>query len=218
VVHHRKLNELLSPEREPLEVLNALQIDIGGAAFSAQYQQQPEPPGGAMVKCDWIKRYKELPPVRERIMKLQSWDTASKGGPDNDWSVCTTWILTRRKEWYLLHVWRGRVDYPTLKAKVQEQARAWAVNRVLVEDAGTGTALFQELRGCIPGIIGVVAKTDKQTRMSVASAKIEAGQVFFPERASWMMDLEAELFAFPGGRYDDVIRLAKHLRITTRRL
>jgi len=39
--------------------------------------------------------------------------------------------------------------------------------------------------------------------MAVASAKFEAGQVFFPERAPWLADLEAELFAFPGSRHDD---------------
>jgi predicted phage terminase large subunit-like protein len=33
-------------------------------------------------------------------------DTASKGGPDNVWSVCTTWIVTRKKHWYLIDVWR----------------------------------------------------------------------------------------------------------------
>jgi hypothetical protein len=73
-----------------------------------------------------------------------------------------------------------------------------------VEDAGTGISLIQELRGCISGIIGVTPKTDKETRMSVASAKFEAGQVFLPEsRLPWLPDLEAELFAFPGGRHDD---------------
>ena len=46
-----------------------------------------------MVKRDWIKRYSELPARSERVYVLQSWDTASKGGPDNDWSVCTTWIV-----------------------------------------------------------------------------------------------------------------------------
>jgi hypothetical protein len=39
--------------------------------------------------------------------------------------------------------------------------------------------------------------------MAVASAEFEAGQVFLPERADWLPDLEAELFAFPGGRHDD---------------
>ena len=39
--------------------------------------------------------------------------------------------------------------------------------------------------------------------MAVASAKFEAGQVLLPERASWLPDLEAELFVFPGSRHDD---------------
>jgi phage terminase large subunit-like protein len=39
--------------------------------------------------------------------------------------------------------------------------------------------------------------------MAVASAKVEAGQVLLPERATWLPDLEAELFAFPGSRHDD---------------
>jgi hypothetical protein len=45
LVHHRSVGELLSPEREPLKVLDALKSDIGSAAFAAQYQQLPEPPG-----------------------------------------------------------------------------------------------------------------------------------------------------------------------------
>jgi hypothetical protein len=93
--HHRKTGEVLSPEREPLESLNSTKRLIGGAAFSAQYQQNPVPPGGAMIKRDWVKRYDELPPKSERLMVVQSWDTASKGGPENDFSVCTTWIVTR---------------------------------------------------------------------------------------------------------------------------
>ena len=83
----RRSGEALSPEREPLEVLDALKLQIGSDAFSAQYQQAPAPPGGAMVKRDWIARYKEVPPVSDHLMTLQSWDTASKGGPENDWSV-----------------------------------------------------------------------------------------------------------------------------------
>ncbi len=93
--HRREFGEALSPEREPLHVLEALKLQIGSDAFSAQYQQEPTPPGGAMVKRHWVKRYQELPPESEQYLTLQSWDTASKGGPDNDWSVCTTWIVTR---------------------------------------------------------------------------------------------------------------------------
>jgi predicted phage terminase large subunit-like protein len=41
--------------------------------------------------------------------------------------------------------------------------------------------------------------------MSIASAVFEAGQVHFPEHASWLPDLEAELFSFPGSRHDDQV-------------
>jgi phage terminase large subunit-like protein len=44
---------------------------------------------------------------------------------------------------------------------------------------------------------------DKVSRMAVATAKLEAGQVYLPSRAPWLADLEAELFAFPGSRHDD---------------
>jgi hypothetical protein len=50
-----------------------------------------------------------------------------------------------------------------------------------------------------------VQDRDKVTRMSVASAMFEAGQVHFPELALWLAELEAELFAFPGSRHDDQV-------------
>jgi hypothetical protein len=92
IVHCRRVGEALSPEREPLSILEDMKLQLGRDAFSAQYQQRPVPPGGAMIQRDWIERYQELPPQRERSLILQSWDTASKGGPENDFSVCTTWV------------------------------------------------------------------------------------------------------------------------------
>ena len=156
-----------------------------------------------MIKRHWIRRYDQLPPEPQRATVLQSWDTASKGGPQNDYSVCTTWIITKDRKWYLAHVWRDRVDYPALKASVVSLAREWRPHRVLVEDSSAGTALVQELRSSISGIIAVQPDRDKVSRMAVASAKIEAGQVFLPERAPWLPDLEAELFVFPVSRHDD---------------
>jgi predicted phage terminase large subunit-like protein len=194
-VHRRKAGEALSPTREPISVLENLKLQLGSDAYSAQYQQTPVPPGGAMIKRDWIRRYTQLPPRRERSLILQSWDTASKGGPENDFSVCTTWFMTHDRRWYLLDVWRRRVDYPALKTAVRNLASEHAANRVLVEDAGAGTALVQELLGEVHGILAVIADCNKITRMSIASAKFESGLVFLPERAPWLADFEAELFA-----------------------
>ena len=203
-VYHRRAGEALSV-REPLSVLENLKRQLGSDAFSAQYQQMPIPPGGAMIKCRWIERYDELPPREEWLTVLQSWDTASKGGPENDFSVCTTWVVTRGiQRWYLIDVWRKRVDYPELRAAVITLAAKHKAKRVLVEDAGAGIALVQELRrGKVSGIVAVKPERDKISRMAVVSAKFEAGEVCLPRGAPWLADFERELFAFPGSKYDD---------------
>jgi predicted phage terminase large subunit-like protein len=157
-----------------------------------------------MIKKRWVKRYTELPPHDNAFVVIQSWDTAARGGPDNDWSVCTTWQI-RGELFYLIDVWRGRIDYPTLKAKVQELARMWCATTVLIEEAGTALGLIDELKYRVNGLIGVKPDRDKATRMSIASAKFESGQIFFPECAPWLPELEAELFAFPGGKHDDQV-------------
>jgi predicted phage terminase large subunit-like protein len=111
--------------------------------------------------------------------------------------------VTRDKRWYLIDVWRRRVDYPALKAAAATLAKQQKARRVLVEDTGAGTSLVQELKGKISGIIAVGPDRDKVSRMAVVSAKFEAGQVFLPERAPWLADFEAELFAFRSSRHDD---------------
>jgi predicted phage terminase large subunit-like protein len=203
-VHHRKPGDALSPQREPIEILEQLRLQLGSDLFSAQYQQAPVPPGGAMIKRDWVQCYTELPTTPQNSFILQSWDTALKGGPDNDWSVCTTWLETAAA-WYLLDVWRKRVDYPALKIAVVDLANKWNANQVLIEETGTAIGLLQELRHTVRGLKGIKPERDKETRMSIASAKFEAKQVYFPERASWLAELEAELFAFPGSKFDDQV-------------
>jgi predicted phage terminase large subunit-like protein len=200
--HRRRIGGVLFPDREPRDVLDEMRRQLGSDLFEAQYQQSPVPPGGAMIKKHWIKRYSEPPP--EEGVILQSWDTAARGGPENDWSVCTTWRQMPNGPMYLLDVWRGRVNYPDLKAKVLEFARAWPQPTVLVEEAGTALGLLDELSFYI-SLIGVKPERDKGTRMAIASAKIEAGQVFLPTHAPWLAELEAELFAFPGARHDDQV-------------
>ena len=75
----------------------------------------------------------------------------------------------------------------------------------MIEEAGTAIGLLQELTYRVSGISGIKPERDKETRMAIASAKFEARQVHLPERASWLPDLEAELFSFPGSRHDDQI-------------
>ena len=122
----------------------------------------------------------------------------------NDWSVCTTWLLHENK-YYLMHVLRERLDYPSLRARAIAHARAYNPYKILIEDAGVGTALSKELRNAGLSATAVKPERNKQTRMSIQSAKFESGQIFFPTQAPWLANFEAEIFAFPNARYDDQV-------------
>ena len=47
--HLRKAGEALNPRMKSLETLAEIRVSMGSTDFQAQYQQQPVPPGGAMI-------------------------------------------------------------------------------------------------------------------------------------------------------------------------
>jgi predicted phage terminase large subunit-like protein len=98
-----------------------------------------------------------------------------------------------------------REVYPTLKTRTIAHASVHKPAKILIEDTGVGTALVTELQNAGLSAIPVKPEHDKLTRMSVQSAKFESGQVFFPNRAPWLADLETEVFAFPHARHDDQV-------------
>ncbi len=53
--------------------------------------------------------------------------------------------------------------------------------------------------------IAILPEADKVTRMSAQTAKIEAGYVLLPERATWLQDFQTEVLQFPHGRHDDQV-------------
>lgn len=205
VFYDRVQGNVLHPERESLAVLNGLKADMGSQGFSAQYQQAPIPAGGSVIKLDWLVRYAEVPEPQEGDRIIQSWDTASKVSDRNDYSVCTTWLM-RGKEYFLLHVARQRLEFPDLKRRIVSLAEAYEAKTVLIEDAGSGIALIQELRDEGRGYpIRIKVDGDKFSRLEGQSAVIEAGRVFLPEQGPWLDDFVTELLAFPHGRHDDQV-------------
>jgi predicted phage terminase large subunit-like protein len=204
--HVRRAGEALHPELESLASLQNLQRQIGSDVFAAQYQQSPVPPGGAMIRREWLRYYDKLPERTYRTRIIQSWDTASKDGAQNDWSVCTTWML-KDHCYYLIEVTRGRYEYPRLKATAIALAQKYRPQCVLIEDASTGTALAQELKSIhFGGATNLVPiERDKIGRLYVNQAKFEAGLVQFPRAAPFLAELEAELLSFPQGKNDDQV-------------
>ena len=204
--HLRRTGEALHPELESLESLKELQRRMIPDDFAAQYQQSPVPPGGAMIRREWLRYYQEPPARTYRARIIQSWDTASKDGAQNDWSVCTTWLVLDN-HYYLLDLTRGRYDYPNLKATAIALAQKYRPQRVLIEDASTGTALAQELKSIyLNGAVRLVPiERDKIGRLYVNQDKFANRHVIFPKEAPYMPELLAELLTFPQSKTDDQV-------------
>jgi hypothetical protein len=88
-IYERKAGEVLHHEREPQEWLEAARRNLGTLNFSAQYQQNPLPAEGNVIKREWIHFYDETPDHLE--LKVVSWDTASTIAEASDCSVGTGW-------------------------------------------------------------------------------------------------------------------------------
>ena len=206
--HRRREGEALHPEREPLTVLEEIKRQMGSLAFAAQYLQRPVPPDGNLLKRNWIRSYDNAPSRGVGVQVVQSWDVASTTAATGDWSVCSTWLMSRRT-YYLIDVWRGRLEFPQVRRKVIALAQEHRPNRILIEQAGPGLHLIQDLRtnptSGVPMPIGIRPEGDKLVRMEAQCARFEAGQVHLPKEAPWLSDFLHELLAFPNGRHDDQI-------------
>ena len=140
-IHHRRAGELLHPLRESRELLDEMKRSMGSIDFAAQYQQQPVPPGGNLIKWSWFGVYDE-PPARVSGDKvIVSWDTAMSAEELSDFSVCCV-LQVRNETVYVLDVIRARLEYPDLKRKIIETHKRWrsaADNySLIIENKGSG--------------------------------------------------------------------------------
>jgi predicted phage terminase large subunit-like protein len=204
-VHLRRVGDLLSPTREDQAVLDKQRRDMGAAVFSAQYQQDPVAPEGNLIRMEWFGTYHEAP-ERNRFLKVvQSWDTGATGAPTSDPSVGTTWgFHAETYKWYLLDVYRERLDYPDLKRAVIRLERQYRADCVIIEKASSGHSLAADLRATAtfrPVMISPV--TCKEERFNGCLGEIEAGHFLLPAEAPWLDRFASELKAFPHGKHDD---------------
>lgn len=202
----RPAGHLLHEDRFGEQEIRRLRSEMTEQDFEAQYNQRPLPPGGALFKLQWLKRYNARPPVHEIQGIFQSWDTAYEVAEGNDYSVCSTWALCG-KRYFLLDIFRERLQFPDLERAVYKQREKWNANLVIVENAGSGISLYQNIRIRTQGLWITTLKPSrsKQDRASQQSPKFERGEVYVPHQAPWLKTFEDELVNFPHVKHDDQI-------------
>ena len=199
--YQRREGHALQPARQSLGVLEEARAE-NAEVFAAQQNQDPVPRTGNYVDPNWFRTYEAAPTSG---LVVQSWDTASKTGLSNDYSVGITAVYYQTR-FYILDVHRERMDFGTLRQRVAELCNRFNVQRLLIEDAASGQQLLQMLQVPPPGVphpIPCRPDGEKTVRFHAQASRIQAGEVVLPQTAPWLAEFLKEVAAFPNGRFDD---------------
>lgn len=113
-----------------------------------------------------------------------------------------------RRTYYLLDVYRRRLDFPALKKAAIEQQEKHNATLVLVEDKASGTQLIQELQADAMYFVQAAETlpgSDKVVRLHAQTVAFASGHVLLPKKALWLPDYLKELLAFPVSKFDDQV-------------
>jgi predicted phage terminase large subunit-like protein len=197
----RKEGEALWPERYDIDALQDIKKTVGDYWFSALYQQMPVSIEYQIFKPQYWKFFSSPP----RGLCIQSWDTAFKDTEQNDYSVCTTWVLSENN-FYLIDCFRKKIEFPDLERYCRTLYDKYQPSVVLIEDKASGISLKQsiERHTSIPVVATKPGSKDKVLRAHLASPHFENGRVFIQEKG-WTHDVIEEMSQFPSGAHDDIV-------------
>jgi predicted phage terminase large subunit-like protein len=199
----RQAGELLHPDHEPVEVLLDIKKNMGSMAFSAQYQQSPEPPSGKIIKRKYLQYYSKLPELEERDRIIVSWDIALSEKETADYSAGVA-MLKRGEKYYVLEVVRGRFPFSQLKDQIMAMKQRYGRVSLVIEESAISIGLIQSLQERHVNVVAIKPVQDKKARVISQIDLFEGGSVLLPESAPWLEDFVAELLSFQG-RYDDQV-------------
>lgn len=226
----RKPGEFLWPQRYPPAEYEHRKQVLGTRGWTTLYQGAPFPSEGGTFKREWWQRYRydSMPRMRRVITAV---DSAFKDGVAHDYSVFATWGETYDGDFYLIDIWRNRVEFPELinagYAIYVKNIKTFSarpgypstfVAPLYVEDKASGQSAIQVWKRAFrdsggvrrPGLTVIPHKTgtaSKTSRAEGVSPLVEAKRCFIPEddEADWVETFVHEHAAFPAGKHDDMV-------------
>jgi predicted phage terminase large subunit-like protein len=236
--------DLAWPERFSPEAVANIEREKGSFAYAGQYQQRPSPRGGGIIQRNWWRPYTEaecgkfgVPWPKFPVMSytVLSLDTAQTEKKQNDptagvvLGVCRDIWENRRL--ILMWAWAERLELYELIRKIEETAKKFKIDRVLIEDKASGHPVAQELRRrgrVISDVMSHNPKTkdradfgvqlmtpdgDHVARAYACQNLFECGLIYAPAESTGMGDflfkdwadrVIGELADLPKGAHDDL--------------
>ena len=207
----RSLGAPLWPEWEDVPALLRKRESVGARAWSALFQQSPQPLEGGLFKADRVV-FLDLAPDLQSSHPVRAWDLAATSKADDndpDWTVGLKLYRDPGGRFVVLDVVRLRASPWQVEELLVNTARRDGPNVqvALPQDPGSaGKVVASNYAAKLAGFhVTVSTETgSKITRATPVAAQLEAGNLAVV-KADWNFALLEEMRDFPYGRKDDQV-------------
>jgi predicted phage terminase large subunit-like protein len=232
-------DELLWPARFPASDVAKLEKELGPYAFAGQYQQDPAPRGGGIIRTEWWRTWdkdtaeehgcsEDKYPGFEFI--IASLDCAFTEKEENDPSALSIWGIFRdlagNPKIFLMYCWDERYQIHDLVRRVGEDCQQFKVDRLLIEDKASGHSVSQELARLFGNFdfgielvnprTGFIKSPDKVARLQTVVHLFAEGLVYAPDK-KWADDMIKQCSLVPRALHDDLADTCSQALIWLRR-
>jgi len=198
---------LLDPIRLNENILTSQRVGLGSYDYEGQFQQEPAPSDGGIIKKEWFKfiDYAELIKKSSDIIWNFEVDGAFTSDIKNDQSAILSWCLVDNIMYIRdsMAVWEETNDFiKTLTSYVQLNGYSNA-SRIYIENKASGIVFLQVLKNQTNlNVIGEFPKGSKEERVKSILPFLESGRCVLV-RGNWNDALIDQCGVFPRGKLKD---------------
>lgn len=201
------INGLLDVNRLSESVLTSQRLGLGSYDYEGQFQQEPAPSDGGMIKKEWFKYidYQDLLKKQDNIVWNYEVDGAFTSDINNDQSAILSWALVDNVMYIRdsTAVWEETNDFlKTLQSNVMINGYDNS-SRIYIENKASGIVFLQVLRNQSSlNVISEVPKGSKEERVKSCLPFLESGRCVLV-RGNWNEAFIEQCGVFPRGKLKD---------------
>ena len=203
---------VLWPEKYGLKDLTKLRRKMGPYQFSANYFNDPFPPGDADFKREWFKYYETSDLKGADLNKYTLIDPAISLEKSADYTGIVTVGIDKFKNVYILDIIKDRFKVNELNNAIFQQYERWHPIQIGLEDVAFQRALRYSLKQeeekrkrWLPITELKPHARSKDQRIKGLQPLYANGKVLHNKELVYNAYLEDELIRFPRGKNDDLI-------------
>lgn len=201
------VNNLFDPIRLNRSVLDEALIDLGSYGYAGQYDQNPAPLEGGLIKKHWFEIIEWKPEMANLKWDFTA-DTAYTEDEKNDPSGYLSYTK-HNNDFIIRYAQTDRLEFPELCKAMVAFAHLHGYSRrsiIEVEPKASGKSLVQTLKRETDLNIkeGKPPAKDKTARVNDTSPIMECGRVKLI-RGSWNKEFLDQISTFPNASHDEYV-------------